>query len=96
MKTKKIDVPLIPTVVRHASIIHLPGTRLTPEVLLRQFLNKIDNIESVVILCQDKKGMFESSWSQMTLRELSFALLTFDEDVRKAMYKQEQEDENSK
>lgn len=47
-------------------LVHLPGTRLTPEVVLHRTLNKIDRIKSVVVVIQWDDGSHEIDWSQQT------------------------------
>lgn len=68
-----------------AKLIHLPGTRLTPEVVLRQCLARVKDIKSVIIICQDNEDFYDCLWSQMKLSELSFAVMTLDEDFRRMM-----------
>lgn len=57
-------------------LIHLPGTKLTPDVVLHRTLNKIEHIEAVTVIIQWK---FDSSmsvdWSSMAARDLALASL---------------------
>lgn len=45
-------------------LVHLPGTRLTPEVVLHRTLNKLDQIKSVIVIIQWDDESHEIDWSQ--------------------------------
>ncbi len=56
-------------------LVHLPGTRLTPEVTLHRTLNKLDRIKAVVVVVQWDDDTFDADWSQMKASELAMAAL---------------------
>lgn len=47
-------------------LIHLPGTQLTPEVVLHRTLNKKDHIKSVTVIIQWDDDSFAVDWSEQT------------------------------
>lgn len=51
-------------------LVHLPGSKLTPEVVLHRTLNKIDHIKAVLVVIQWNDESFSSDWSQMKTSEL--------------------------
>lgn len=57
----------------HRKLRHLPGTRLTPEVVLHRTLNKIDRIKGVVVVIQWDDDSMDVDWSQMTVSALHMA-----------------------
>ena len=66
-------------------LVHLPNTKLTPEVVLHRTLNKLDNIKAVAIVIQWNDDTFDCDWSQMRVSELCMASLSFQDDVMKTM-----------
>ena len=57
-------------------LVHLPGTKLTPDVVLHRTLNKIDHIEAVTVIIQWKLDSSMSvDWSSMAARDLALAAL---------------------
>lgn len=57
-------------------LIHLPGTKLTPDVVLHRTLNKIEHIEAVTVIIQWKADSSLSvDWSSMAARDLALASL---------------------
>lgn len=54
-------------------LVHLPGTVLSPELVLRRTLEKISYIRSVAVVIEWKEDRsVDVDWSQMSLRDLSF------------------------
>lgn len=51
-------------------IIHLPGTKLTPEVVLHRTLTKLDHIKSVTVIIQWNDETFDVDWSQQQVSDL--------------------------
>lgn len=51
-------------------LVHLPGTKLTPEVVLHRTLNKADRIKAVAIVIQWDDDTYDTDWSQMKTSEL--------------------------
>lgn len=62
-------------------LVHLPGTKLTPEVVLHRALNKLPHIKSVVVLVQWENGTFATDWSFMSNGDFSRAALTLQADA---------------
>ena len=54
-------------------LVHLPGTKLTPEVVLHRTLNKVGRIKAVAIIIQWDDETFDTDHSQMKLSELCMA-----------------------
>ena len=64
------------------TIIHLPGTKLSPQVVLARTLTKIEHIESVVVLIGWKDRSVALDWSEMNAADLAFMAMYFDDQVR--------------
>jgi len=56
-------------------LVHLPGTDLTPEVVLHRTLNKLPHLKAVAIVIQWDDDTFDADWSQMKVSELALAAL---------------------
>lgn len=56
-------------------IVHLPGTKLTPEVALHRTLSKLEHIKAVTIIIQWDDDTFDVDWSSMKASELAMASL---------------------
>lgn len=54
-------------------IIHLPGTELSPEVVLHRTLTKIDSIKNITVVIQWKDDTLGADWSSMKSSELAMA-----------------------
>lgn len=66
-------------------LVSLPGTRLSPEVLLHRTLNKVGRMKAVTVIIQWDDDTFDCDWSSMKTSELCMAEKVFDEEVRKAL-----------
>ena len=55
------------------TIVHLPGTKLTPEVVLHRTLTKTSRIKAVAIVIQWDDDTFDTDWSTMKNSELCMA-----------------------
>jgi hypothetical protein len=66
-------------------ILHLPGTRLSPEVVLHRTLTKLDHIRSIAIVVQWEDESFDCDWSQMRLSDLCMAEKIFSMTVTEAI-----------
>jgi hypothetical protein len=53
-----------------AKLVHLPGTQLTPGVVLHRTLNKLDRIKAVAVVIQWDDDTFDVDWSQQKTSEL--------------------------
>lgn len=54
-------------------LVHLPGTKLTPAVVLHRTLNKIDHIKAVLVVIQWNDDTLACDWSQMTTADMCMA-----------------------
>lgn len=60
---------------------HLPGTTLTPEVVLHRTLNKLPRIKAVAIVIQWDDDSMDTDWSQMRRSDLFMAAHSLTSDV---------------
>lgn len=63
-------------------IKHLPGTRLTPEVVLHRTLGKLEAIKSVCVIIEWDDDTYDMDWSQQPLSSLAMAQVTVDKHIR--------------
>lgn len=68
-------------------LVHLPGTRLSPEVLLHRTLNKKDRIKAVVVVIQWDDLTFDIDWSSMEMRDLCMGYMTLGAHVDKEVFR---------
>lgn len=54
-------------------IAHLPGTRLTPDVVLARTAEKLPRIKALVVIAQFDDDTVGVDWSSMRLSDLCFA-----------------------
>lgn len=66
-------------------LVHLPGSRLTPEVVLHRTLNKISRIKGVAIVIQWDDDTFATDWSQMPIAALCMASYSLQSDAHDVM-----------
>lgn len=66
-------------------LVHLPGTRLTPDVVLHRTLNKAARIKAVVVVIQWDDDSMDADWSLMPTSALCMASMVLAEDARRAM-----------
>jgi hypothetical protein len=64
---------------------HLPGTRLTPDVVLARTMEKKAQIKAVAVLIQWDDETFDMDWSQMKVSELCMAEKIFGIHVDEAL-----------
>lgn len=55
-----------------------PKVPLTPRLLLHQMLEKVDDIEELVVLLINKRGMVDLHMTPVELRDLAFIKCNFD------------------
>lgn len=67
-------------------LVHLPGTKLTPEVVLHRTLNKLTHIKALVVVIQWDDDTYATDWSQMKVSELCMASRRLDKDVDLTMF----------
>lgn len=72
-------------------IIHMPGTRLTPEVVLHRTLTKTAHIKAVAIVIQWNDDSFECDWSTHKLSDLCMGSMVLNETVRKRLMRSDDE-----
>jgi hypothetical protein len=64
-------------------IIRLPGTKLTPEVVLHRTLTKLAHIKAVTVIIQWDDDSFDCDWSSHKLSDLCMGSMVFNETVRR-------------
>mgnify|MGYP001570167661 CR=1 FL=1 len=75
-------------------IVHLPGTELSPTVVLHRTLAKVDRIRAVTIIIQWDDETYDADWSSMKVSELSLASVVLQKTVTDTMFnKNSTEDE---
>ena len=63
-------------------LVHLPGTRLSPEVMLHRTLDKLDRIKGIALVIQWDDESFDTDWSAMKVSELCMASMVLTETVK--------------
>lgn len=63
-----------------AKLVHLPTTKLTPKVMLHQLLQRVDELETMVIVYQTKDGFF-ATWTECSNAELCMSSKLLDAQV---------------
>lgn len=64
------------------TIAHLPGTTLTPQVVLARNAEVLDDIAGVVVVIMRKDRTFNADWSRLSAPELCMMARVLDEEVR--------------
>ena len=54
-------------------LISLPGSKVSPEVLLHRTLDKLDRIKSIVMIIQWDDDSYACDWSSLKISELCMA-----------------------
>ncbi len=70
-------------------LVHLPGTKLTPEVALHRTLNKLGRIKSVVIVIQWDDDTYATDWSQMKTSELCMSSMVLNKNVTDTVFSED-------
>ena len=60
-------------------VVHLGGTRLSPECVLARTLEKAPRIKGVIVAIQWDDDSWSYDWSQMPLRDIAFGTLVWQE-----------------
>lgn len=71
-----------------SEVVHLPGTKLTPEVALHRTLNKVANIKAVAIVIQWNDETFDVDWSLMRASDLCTMGVLLQEIARRTLCKE--------
>lgn len=66
-------------------LIHLPTSRLTPEVVLHRTLNKVKDISAVAVVIKWNDNTMEVDWSCMAISELCMASMVLDNTAQREM-----------
>ena len=69
-----------------AKIVHLPGTKLSPEVVLHRTLQKVGRIKAVAIVIQWDDESYEMDWSLMKNCELCMASMVFHKNAENSIF----------
>jgi len=64
-----------------STLVHLPGTRVAPELVLARGMAEKANIKAVVIIRQNMDDTYEVDWSQMKVSEFCMASKVLDRAV---------------
>lgn len=67
-------------------LIHLPGTTVTPQLVLHRTLDKLDHIKAITIIIQWTNDEIATDWSQMRVSELCMASMHLSEQCKKTMF----------
>lgn len=67
-------------------LVHLPGTPLTPEVVLHRTLNKKARIKSVAVVIQWDDDSFDTDHSLMSVSTLCMAVRMLDRLADRTMF----------
>ena len=67
-------------------LVHLPGTELTPEVVLHRTLNKNGRIKAVMVVIQWDDESFDTDWSMMKVSELCMGIRVLERDVDNTLF----------
>lgn len=69
------------------SLVHLPGTKLSPEVVIHRTLDKLSRIKNVIVIIQWDDNTMDCDWSQMKVSELSMAALVLQHNAMNQLIK---------
>jgi hypothetical protein len=67
-------------------LVHLPGTAVSPQLVLHRTLDKLEHIKAVTIIIQWQNDEFATDWSQMRVSELCHATMHLHEQCKKTMF----------
>lgn len=68
-------------------IIHLPGTELTPEVVLHRTLTKKERIQAVTVVILWDDGTYDVDWSRQELRDLAMGAMTLTAHTERELFR---------
>jgi len=68
-------------------LVHLPGTRLTPEVVLHRTMNKLEHIKAVVVIIQWDDETFSIDWSQMKVSDMAMSSVILNQTTTDVVFK---------
>lgn len=71
-------------------LVHLPGTPLTPEIVLHRTLNKKERIKAVVVVIHWDDDTFDTDHSLQSVAILAMAARMLDKLVDRTMFEQEE------
>lgn len=63
-------------------IVHLPGTKLTPDVVLHRTISKLDRIKAVTVIIQWDDDTLDFDWSQQRVSDLCFGAWSLLDEVQ--------------
>ncbi len=67
------------------TIERLPGTELTPKVLLAQLLEDADDFKSIIIIKEYKDGKWSTCWSRQFLRDIALGIMVLQDKLQYEM-----------
>jgi uncharacterized glyoxalase superfamily metalloenzyme YdcJ len=69
------------TTIAEPKITVMPGAALSAQVLLAKTVERLEEIDAVIVISKDRDGVIRVGWSRMSLSELALALRVFERDV---------------
>ena len=67
-------------------LVHLPGTAVSPQLVLHRTLDKLAHIKAVTIIIQWDNDEFATDWSQMRVSELCMATMHLEKQCKETMF----------
>ena len=67
-------------------LVHLPGTAVSPQLVLHRTLDKLAHIKAVTIIIQWNNDEIATDWSQMRVSELCMASMPLEEQCKRTMF----------
>lgn len=77
--------------IKRRKIVHLTGTRLSPEVVLARTAEKVSRVKAVFVVIQWDDDTFDMDWSQTPASVLCMAARIFDRQVDRTLNGDDQE-----
>lgn len=71
-------------------LVHLPGTKLTPEVVLHRTLNKLSHIKSVVVIIKWNDDSFDTDHSLQSVSDLCVSARVLDRMVDRSVFREDE------
>ncbi len=68
-----------------SKLYKMPGTKLSPELLLHRTLEQLSEIKSVTVITQFNDGSVDCDWSPMTTSILAFQAMVFNAEAAKTI-----------
>lgn len=63
-------------------VIHLPGTKLTPDVVLHRTISKLEHIKAVTVIIEWNDETLDFDWSQQKVSSLCYGAMGLLDEVQ--------------